>query len=120
MFARLTIMQIQPERIPEAVRLYKASVVPEARRQKGFRGICLLADTNSGKGISATFWRNEADALANEENLYYQEQLVKFLSMLSGPMIREGYEVDVHCLENMAGSKPAAKMTPARKRKRAS
>jgi len=115
-FARLTIMQLQPERIPEAIRLYRMSVVPDAKKQKGFRGLCLLADVKGGKGISATFWRNEKDALANEENLYYQQQLVKFLGMLSGPMIREGYEVRVDCLETIAASKTETKRAPVRKR----
>lgn len=117
MFARMTIIQANPERIDEGIKIYRNSVVPEARKQKGFRGACLLVDRAGGKSISVTFWRTEKEAVANEESLYYQEQLVKFLSLLSGPMIREGYEVSVHCLETQAGSKPGAKRKPPRKRK---
>ncbi|MCX6562480.1 MAG: hypothetical protein NTU60_02615 [Candidatus Aminicenantes bacterium] len=118
MFARMTILQVKPERIDDGIKIYRTSVVPEAKKQKGFRGACLLADRASGKSISVTFWRNEKDAVANEESLYYQEQLVKFLSLLAGPMIREGYEVSVHRLDTPAGSKPRPnpKKKPAAKK----
>ena len=106
MFARMTILQVRPERIDEGIEIYRTSVVPESKKQKGYRGTCLLVDRVSGKSISVTFWKTEKDAIANEENLYYQEQLVKFLSLLAGPMIREGYEVSVHDLEAYAGAKP--------------
>jgi len=96
MYARMTIMMIHPDRIDDAVAIYKKSVVPAARKQRGFRGVCLLKDAETGKGISVTFWRSERDALANEANLYYQEQLAKFLDMFSGPPIKEGFEVAVH------------------------
>lgn len=119
MFARMTILHVKPERIDDGIKIYRTSVVPEAKKQKGYRGACLLADRASGKSISITFWRNEKDAVANEENLYYQEQLVKFLGLLAGPMIREGYEVSVHSLETTAGRKPRPKLKkkPAAKKR---
>jgi heme-degrading monooxygenase HmoA len=98
MFARMTILQVVPENYDDAIKLFRRSVVPEAKKQKGYRGACLLSDPKSGKGIVVTFWRNEADAVANEESRYYQEQLVKSLQYLSGPPIREGYMVNVHAM----------------------
>lgn len=95
MFARLTIMHIDIEKIDDAIKVYKKSVVPAAREQKGFRGAYLLADRKTGKGISLTLWRNEEDALANEKNRYYQEQLVKFVPFFISAPIREGYEVSL-------------------------
>lgn len=98
MFARMTILQVQPENADAAIKLFRRSVVPEAKKQKGYRGACLLTDAKSGKAIVVTFWRRETDAAANEESRYYQEQLVKFLQYFSGPPIREGYTVSVHAM----------------------
>ena len=98
MFARMTILQVQPENADTAIKLFRRSVIPEARKQKGYRGSCLLTDVKSGKAIVVTFWRREADAAANEESRYYQEQLVKFLQYFSGPQMREGYTVSVHAM----------------------
>lgn len=96
MFARLTSFDLKVERIDEAINIYKKSVVPAAKMQKGFLGAYLLSDRQTGKGISITFWKSEEDALANERNRYYQEQLVKFIPLFQSPRaVREGYEVNV-------------------------
>ncbi len=95
MYARLTEINIKLDKIEEFIELYRKSVVPAAKSQKGFNGLYLLIDRPTGRGIAITFWKTEQDALANERNLYYQEQLVKFIDMLLPPTIREGYEVTV-------------------------
>lgn len=95
MFARVTTLYVKPETIDEAIRIYEDSVVPAARAQKGFHSATLLVDRKAAKGLSVTYWENEADALANEENKYYQEQLVKIMGFFSAPPIREGFEVTV-------------------------
>ncbi len=108
MFARMTILQVVSENTDAAIKLFRRSVVPEAKKQRGYRGACLLSDAKTGKAIAVTFWRSEADALANEANRYYQEQLVKFLQYFSGPPIREGYAVSVHAMKE-TGRPPAAR-----------
>lgn len=95
MYTRLTILNVKPEKIQEAIETFRKSVIPAAKLQKGFVAAYLLQDRQTGKGMALTFWKSEAAALANEHNLYYQEQLVKFIEMLASPPIREGYEVRV-------------------------
>lgn len=95
MFARLTIIQVNIKRMDEAIKLYKESVVPAAKSQKGYRGIYLLTDRKTGKGISIAFWNSEEDAIANEQSGYYKEQVGKFKDLLTAPPVREGYEVSV-------------------------
>jgi hypothetical protein len=109
MFARITIIHVYPDRIDEAVELYRKSVIPDAKKQKGYRGDCLLIDRKTGEGNSITFWKSEKDAIANEENLYYQEQLVKFLVFFSAPPIREGYEVAINALAALTKKKSTKK-----------
>jgi heme-degrading monooxygenase HmoA len=98
MFARITILQVKPDSIDRAINLFRTSVVPEVKKQRGYRGASLLVDRKAGKGMAMTFWRTEKDALANERSLFYQEQLVKFLGYFSGPPIREGYAVSVQTM----------------------
>ena len=95
MYARITEFNIKKEKVEEGIELYRNSVVPAARSQKGFVGLYLLTDRPTGKGKAITFWRTEKDCLANEHNRYYQEQLAKFLDFFATPPIREGYEVTV-------------------------
>ncbi len=93
MFARLTTLNVRQDKVDEAIAIYKKTVIPAARKQKGFAAAYLLSDRKTGKGISVTFWKSEEDALANEQNRYYQEQLIKFIDLMQTPPIREGYEV---------------------------
>ncbi len=107
MFARITIIHVYLDRIDEAVELYRKSFIPDAKKQKGYCGDLLLIDRKTGKGNSITFWKSEKDAIANEENLFYQEQVVKFLTFFSAPVtvIREGYEVEINAFEASAKKK---------------
>ncbi len=93
MYARMTTLFFRIEKYDEGVRLFDASVVPAARAQKGFQAAYLLADRKAGRAIALTLWDDEASAVASEENLYYQEQLVKALPLFTSPPFREGYEV---------------------------
>ena len=96
MYARMTKFRIKIEKIETGVRLYNESVVPSAKAQKGFCRLSLLINRETGEGASITYWDSEEDARANEENRYYQNQLIKFLNFLEKPTFtREGYEVFV-------------------------
>jgi len=95
MYARVTILSAKKGGAAEAVRIYSDSILPAARKQKGYRGSYVLVDWAEDKGITLTLWDSEAAALANEENRYYQEQLVKVMHLFAAPPVREGYEVAV-------------------------
>lgn len=96
MYVRITKFDIKPDKVEEGIELYRKSVIPAVKSQKGFAAIYLLTDRPTGKGYSISFWKTEKDALANERNLFYQEQLAKFIGFYQSQPIREGgYEVVV-------------------------
>ena len=95
MYARVTIVQIQPGKTDEAIGIYRDSVVPAAKQQKGFKGLHLLTDRNTGKGISVVLWETEAEMKAGESSGWYQQQLAKFKDLFGAPPVRELYEVSV-------------------------
>lgn len=93
MYVRMTTLTFRLEMYDEGIRIFNESVIPAARGQKGFRGFYVLADRESARCVALTFWDSEAAANANEENLYYQEQLVKFMPLYTSAPVREGYEL---------------------------
>jgi heme-degrading monooxygenase HmoA len=95
MFARLTITQMKADKIQQGINLYKESVVPGVKSQKGFRGGYLLTDVKTCKAISISLWDSEDDAVATETSGFYQEQLGKFKDIFAAPPTKEGYEVTV-------------------------
>jgi heme-degrading monooxygenase HmoA len=95
MFARLTIVQVKVDKIDEGVKIYGDNVVPAAKSQKGYKGILMLTDRKTGKGISIGMWESEQDAIANEISGYYQQQVGRFKDHFTKPPVQEGYEVSI-------------------------
>lgn len=96
MQVRVTTVQIQPGKVDEAIRIYRDSVVPAAKQQRGYRSTMLLTDRASGKGIAITAWETAADLQASEASGYYQEQTAKFAPLLTAAPIREVFELSVN------------------------
>jgi len=95
MFARLLRIKTKIERIDEASKLFKESVIPSCKNQKGYKGAYFLTDRKTGISIPMTLWESEEDMLATESSRFFQEQLVKFRTFFKAPPIREAYEVVV-------------------------
>jgi hypothetical protein len=47
MYARLTTVQVQPEKAHEVIDLYTGTVVPAAQQQPGFQGTWLFIDISA-------------------------------------------------------------------------
>jgi heme-degrading monooxygenase HmoA len=93
MYARVTTAQIEPKDIEEAVEIYRESVVPAAKKQKGFVAISLMINPETGDILSIGYWNSEEDCIATEKNLFYQEHVAKFIPYYVKHPIRDGYEV---------------------------
>jgi len=96
MYARVVTAQVSPDKVEEGIRLWRDSVMPAARQQKGFKSGRLLVDRKTGKVTSVGLWETEADIQASgESSAYLQEQLAKFASLFTAPPVVEHYEVAV-------------------------
>ncbi len=93
MFARVTSARIDKDKIEQLKKIYEENVVPAAKKQKGFKGICLMVDRKTGEALSISYWATQEDVLTTEKNLYYQQQVARFLPYYTRDPIREGYEV---------------------------
>ncbi len=93
MHARVVTLQIRSDKVPEAVHIFRESVIPAAEKQQGFKGGLLLVDAAAGKGLSLTMWETEAEMRATETGGYLAEQIDKFAALLAAPLIRETFEV---------------------------
>jgi heme-degrading monooxygenase HmoA len=93
MFARLLRMHIQENQTGRAVKIFKESVIPLCKDQKGYQGSLLLCDKKTNTCLPITLWETEENMKATEESRFFQEQLVKFMGLFSAPPIKEAYEV---------------------------
>ena len=93
MHAQVVRVQIQPGTVDEAIGIFKDSVLPAAREQKGFKNAFFLIDRETNKGIGFSLWETEADVAALATSGFYQEQTAKFAAVFAAPPEREVYEV---------------------------
>jgi heme-degrading monooxygenase HmoA len=76
------------------VRILRLIVLPAAEGQPGFAGLVVMSDREAYKVLSTSLWYSEAEMLASEEAEYFQEQISRLITLLSGPPIIEHCEVD--------------------------
>ena len=95
MHARVVIMEMQSIDVAEAVRTYRDRVVPAGREQEGLRGAWMLADSETGEGLSIPLWESAEDMLASEESDFHHRELGKLEDYFVGAPVRKHYEVSV-------------------------
>ena len=88
MHARVNYRQIPPDRMDEAIRIYREVTGPSRREQKGFKGAYVLTNRSTGKLIAIALWETEADMMASVP--------AGDVDAITGePPVRETYEVSV-------------------------
>src|SRR5215213_1936005 len=59
MHARVTTLQVPPDRIDDATRHVREQVLPRLSQMEGFEGMVALASSQSGKLQGVAFWESE-------------------------------------------------------------
>ena len=91
----MTTFHLKIDKREEAIEIFKNSILPEARRQKGFKGASFFVQRNAGKFIAITVWNNMDAAVENQKTGYYQKQLDKFADLQVVTPEFEGFYVPV-------------------------
>lgn len=92
MYARVTTVHVQPDKVAETTRIYNESILP-AVKAAGNRGVFLLMDAASGVGVSITIWNAQADGEAYDASGSYREQVAKVAPFFSAAPSLATYEV---------------------------
>jgi hypothetical protein len=64
MYARVTVVQGDPDRIDVGKKSFEENVLPAVQAVQGYKGSMLMVDRSSGKGIGMTLWETEKDSRA--------------------------------------------------------
>ena len=104
MKARMVTAQIKPGKIEEALRVYRDSVIPAAKQQKGYRGKLLFINEDTNKSVSITLWNTKEDLLAGESGEYLYAQLGKLEDFFAESPTTEHFEVSVGDYSNKLAS----------------
>ncbi len=67
MYARVTTLEVPPERTDEALRHVREQLIPKLQQHDGYKGFIVLGDRHSGKLRGLVLWENEEAFRASEE-----------------------------------------------------
>ena len=91
MYARVTNTQVVGDKIDEAISVWRDKLEPRLKQTKGFKGVYVMGDRGTGKGLSITLWETKEDA---DATLATQPQsLALFEGLLSETPSVDTYEV---------------------------
>jgi heme-degrading monooxygenase HmoA len=93
MFARVLRSHFRAGKIEQVTEVFEKSVLPQCRKQPGFKGAYFLTDSRTGESMAITLWASEEAMLASEKNRFFQEQVAKFIPFYEVPPVREAYEL---------------------------
>jgi heme-degrading monooxygenase HmoA len=95
MYAGVVTLRAHLDRVGEAVRIYRESVLPELKELQGFEGGYVLTNAESGKCYVIGLWHTQEDAKRFQSSGSFREQASKFEDVLAEAPSREIYEVSV-------------------------
>jgi heme-degrading monooxygenase HmoA len=67
MHARVTTLEVPPDRMDDATRHVREQVVPRLSQMEGFKGFVALGSRQSGKLQGVAFWESEEALRATDE-----------------------------------------------------
>jgi quinol monooxygenase YgiN len=102
MYARILRFRVDTSKIDQGIEIYEDGYIPEAKQQKGFLEAILLGDRETGKGMTISIWRSEADAKETEQSGFLQQVIAKFAGFFTETPMVEGYEIMVRDLADVA------------------
>lgn len=95
MYARVTLGECQPNKVDEAIEVWK-STLPSYRQVTGFQSADLLVDRDSNRIVMISLWDTEEHSRAHVESGGMMQALSQFFDLLTELPSMEGYEVAGH------------------------
>ncbi len=95
MYARVMIGTMKVGKMDEGVSIYRNSILPACKEQKGFKGALFLTDPKTNKAISISLWKMEDDMKAGEVSGYLELQIANLAYTFEAPTTPEAYAVSV-------------------------
>ncbi len=94
MYARVSIIHGQPDRVEQGISIFREQTVPTLRGQQGFRAAYALIDRTRGKALALSLWDSEEAMRQSDEAVLQQRRDAAQQMGASGHSV-ERYEVVV-------------------------
>ena len=93
MHARVTTLELDPDRLDEAVAQLEEEHMPTFRSIDGFRGYTLMLDRKSGRVVATSYWATQDHLQASEGAMQPHSERMAETGNASGDPETERFEV---------------------------
>jgi heme-degrading monooxygenase HmoA len=76
MFSRVVRLKGDANRADEALKLWKESILPLIKKQKGYAGVTMLTNRKTGDGLSVSYWETEQAMKDSRANIRPEAQRI--------------------------------------------
>jgi quinol monooxygenase YgiN len=88
---RMVTAQVKPGKLEEAVEVWRTTIAPSAREQKGFVSARMLVDREANRVRSIGVWESEADFQASVP--WTQGHLARFAGLFEAPPVTDHFDL---------------------------
>jgi len=92
-------LEFRENLVEQGFSVLQNTVLPTVKERKGYRGVLLLRDLNTGNASLITLWENEDDMVLGPAE-HYPAQTPELQELLVGAAPREHYEVKELSIES--------------------
>jgi heme-degrading monooxygenase HmoA len=93
MYIRAITLPVQSSKVNDTVNMFRDSIAPMFKQNKGFKAGYLVGDRSTGKTMSITLWETEADASALDSSGFFEKWTTMLAPCLTGAAAREQDEI---------------------------
>ena len=86
------IVYLNPRQLDQFLTYIRTTVLPESRKQPGYKGTLVLTDPKTGRAVGIGLWE---DRQAMVDSGFMDDQNKKTNPMLKDPMVIENWEVGI-------------------------
>ncbi len=96
MYDRIVRSKFKPERLDEATKIMRESIIPAQKEQRGWKGTKVLLDREKSKITAIISWNTKEDALKVAQEGFMKNQMAKISPYLTGEPTIELCEVAIN------------------------
>ena len=93
MYDRIVASKFKPEKLDEATKIMRESIIPAQKKQKGWKGTRVLIDQEKNKITALISWNTKEDAQKVAQEGFMKKQMAKISPYLTGEPTVELCEV---------------------------
>jgi|SRR3954447_6980910 len=95
MYSTIISLRIRQDKMDQALRIYRSSIMTELKKQNGLASLLVFSCRQKNELIACTMWQSYEYMMEMERTGVMDQQIVKLSSVLAEPAEGDHYELEI-------------------------